>query len=58
MDAPNEVTVNLTKGTTSNTMMKISLFLGPCYVCQWSCQMELLDETTIKFTYEGGLMII
>ena len=35
-------------------MMEILLFWALCLFCQWSCEMELLDETTIKYTYTGA----
>ena len=35
-------------------MLSQASFLGSLLVCQWSCGMELLDETTIKYTETGG----
>ena len=37
-------------------MMEQDSLLGSLLVCQWSCGNELLDETTIKYTYTGALM--
>ena len=35
-----------------------TLFWVPCYFCQWSCEKELLNETTIKYTDTRALMAI